>query len=143
MSRNVLRQSGFLLMAAVFLVVVVGAFIGYLATQSNVQQSTITSDIQSARALQAARAGMEWGAYQLMQGGATCAAFPSTITFPGTTLSPFTTSVTCSSVSSTEGASTIVTYQIVSTACNVPACPNTTTTASTYVERQVSLTIAK
>jgi MSHA biogenesis protein MshP len=131
-------------MAAVFLVVVVGAFVGYLATQSNVQQSTITEDIQSARALQAARAGMEWGAYQLMQGGATCAAFPSTINFPGTSLSPFTASVTCSSVSSVEGANpALVTYQIVSTACNIPACPNAATTASTYVERQVSLTIAK
>jgi len=137
------RQRGFLIMAAVFLVVVVGAFIAYLATQSNVQQTTSISDFQSARALQAARSGIEFGAYQIMQNNADCTAFPATITFTGTTLAEFTAAVTCTATGATEGANTVNIYQLTSNACNIPACPNATTTAPTYVERQVSLTIAK
>ena len=135
-------QKGFLVMAAIFLLVVVGAFIGYVATQSNAQQVASILDLQSARAMQAARAGIEWAAYQIMQNGANCAGASTTLTFAGTTLADFSATVTCTSNSVTEGAGTIVVYQLVSNACNVPACPNATTTASTYVERQVSLTIA-
>jgi MSHA biogenesis protein MshP len=139
------RQTGFLLMAAVFLVVVVGAFVGYLATQSNVQQMTSTSDLNSARAIQAARAGIEWAAYQALR-NASCAG--TTLTFSGTSLAAFTSTVSCSSSTYTEGSSTITVYQVTSTACNVtnggaPFCPNSSAAPpSIYVERQLTLTMA-
>jgi MSHA biogenesis protein MshP len=140
------HEQGFLLMAAVFLVVVVGAFIGYIATQANVQEITSADDVQSVRALQAARAGVELGAYQVIQNG-TCPA--SSLTFPAsTTLAPFTVAITCTtSASLTEGATTEVVYNITANACNVPQagtpCPNSTTTSAVYVDREVSITIAK
>ena len=151
------NQRGFLLMAAVFLVVVVGAFIGYLATQSNVQELTSIDDLQSARALQAARAGLEWGAYTIIQTPADgaftvpcqtatdLAPTIRTLTFAGTSLSDFTTTLKCSASSVTEGGAIVRTYKLVSNACNVPtggACPNGSTTSSIYVDREVTATIS-
>jgi len=134
-------------MAAVFLVVVVGAFVAYLAAQSNVQQTTSLEDFESARAFQAAKAGIEWGAYKI-QNGANCAGASTTLTFAGTTLAEFTATVTCSSDSLTEGANTVVVYQLTSNACNIPAagaCPNGGASANvgTYVDRELKATIAK
>ncbi len=136
-------QRGFLIIAAVFLLVVLAGLVAYLTTVSSTSQAASAADINSARAYQAARAGAEWAAFQVLQGGGSCA--PSTDkTFSGT-LAPFTARVTCSSSALiTEGASTTLkAYSIVSTACNEPACPNTTTTSATYAERQVTLRIVQ
>jgi MSHA biogenesis protein MshP len=137
-------QQGFLIMAAIFLLVVCSAYIAYLSSQSSVSQSTGLLDVQSARAYQTARAGIEWGAFQLLRNGATCAAFPTTLTFAGTTLSDFSAVVTCSqSGAINEGAAAaVVVYQLTSTGCNAGSCPSASA-ASTYAERQLSVTIAK
>src|SRR3954469_7621473 len=112
------RQRGFLVMAGIFLIVVVGAYVAYLATQSNVQQITSLDDLQSARAYQAARAGLEWGAYQVIRSNGACAASTDK-TFPaGTTLAAFTATVTCTASGAlTEGGATLVVYKVTSNAC--------------------------
>jgi MSHA biogenesis protein MshP len=130
-------------MAGVFLVVVVGAYIAYLATQSNLQQVSSIDDLQSARAYQAARAGIEWGAYQVIQNGGSCVASSNLPALPGT-LASFTVTVTCAASGAlTEGGATLVVYRLTSNACNSPPCPNAGTTSSTYVEREVSVSIAR
>lgn len=146
------RQSGFLVIAGVFLLVVLAGLVAYLATVSSTQQAASAADLQSVRAYQAARAGADWAVYLLLRtpGGAgtlktDCEAGSTTKTLvPGGNLSGFTVTVTCTSATYTEGASTVRTYGIVSNACNEPAagpvCPNTTA-SSTYVDREVSLTI--
>lgn len=146
------RQRGFLIMAGVFLIVVVGAFIAFLATQYNVQQTTSIDDLQSARALQAARAGVEWGGYQILRNTGDafvtgCRGGPATktLTFAGTSLAEFTTTLTCASTQPIEAGTTIYVYQLTSNACNAPsagACPNATTTSAVYVDREVNATIA-
>ena len=146
------RQGGFLIIAAIFLIVVVGAFVGYLATQSNVQQLTSIDDLASARALQAARAGIEWGSFHVVRNtgdafvtGCRTGTTTKTLTFAGTTLANFTTTLTCTSTAPSEGGVTVYVYQLVSNACNITssgACPNATTTSATYVDREVSATIA-
>lgn len=140
------RQSGFLVIAAVFLLVVLAGLVAYLTTVSTTSQAASAADFNSSRAYQAARAGAEWGAFQVLQnsGGAfttTCNGGTATfnLTF-GSTLSAFTATVTCTSVSLTEGASSVRSYRIKSNGCNQPACP-TVTTAATYVEREVSLIV--
>ena len=138
------QQKGFLVMAAVFLLVVVAAYIAYLGTQSNVQQSTTILDVQSARALQAARAGIEWGAFQVLRNNTGCGPgpFPGTLTFAGTTLSDFSAVVTCTASGSiSEGGNAVTVYQITSTGCNAATCPGTPT--SVYAERQLTVTIAR
>jgi hypothetical protein len=64
----------------------------------------------------------------------------------GSTLAPFTATVTCSTATFTEGATSVTVYSIVSNACNLPSggnCPNTGTPAitSAYVEREIAVAI--
>jgi MSHA biogenesis protein MshP len=135
-------QRGFLVIAGVFLLVVLAGLVAYLTTTSTTSQAASAADLNASRAYQAARAGVEWGAFQILQAGGSCV--PSTDkTFAGTTLAAFTATVTCASASVTEGAATVTAYTIVSTACNEVPCPNTTTLSSTYVERQITVSIVQ
>ena len=148
------RQRGFLVIAAVFLLVVLAGLVAYLSTVSTTSQAASAADQNSARAYQAARAGIEWGAFQLLRtaGGfktgcdGVTATATSNLTFPST-LAPFTATVTCTRVTLTEGAASVNAYRLVSNACNVPtggsACPNAASTAGTYVERELSLSLAE
>lgn len=146
------RERGFLIIAAVFLIVVLAALVGYLMTVSTTSQAASAADLNSARAYQAARAGTEWAAYLVLQtaGGAgtlktDCEAGSTTKTLaPGSLLSAFTVTVKCSSATYTEGGSTVRLYSIVSNACNEPSgsdCPNNTTTSATYVDREVRVSV--
>ena len=155
MPRTQPRQRGFLIIAAVFLLVVLAGLVAYLSTVSSTSQAASAADLNSARAYQAARAGAEWGAYLVLHqppivGVGTlktdCEAGATTKTLaPGSLLAAFTVTVTCTSATYTEGASSVTVYSIASNACNEAtgggACPNPTTVSSTYVDREVSLTI--
>ena len=152
-SRMRCRQGGFLVIAAVFLVVVLAGLVVYLMTVSSTSQAASAADLGSARAYQAARAGSEWGTYQVLRdpvgGTFKSACETGTATFNLTfasTLSSYTATVTCTSVSKPEGSGTVRSYAIVSNACNEPtagACPNGSSTSATYVERQVTLTVTR
>jgi MSHA biogenesis protein MshP len=145
---------GFLIIAAVFLLVVLAGLVAYLMTVSTTSQAASAADFNSARAYQAARAGAEWAAYQILRdpaGGtfrSACAgaSVSRNLTF-GSILSDYVATVTCTgSASLTEGATTVRAYSIVSNACNVPAgggCPNGAALLSTYVERQVTLVLTQ
>ena len=153
MSRARAPQKGFLVIAAVFLLVVLAGLVAYLTTVSTTSQAASAADFNSARAYQAARAGAEWAVYLVLRssGGAgtlktDCEAGSTTKTLsPGSTLSAFTVSVACSSAPYTEGGTTVRRYSIVSNACNDPVagpvCPNTTTTSATYVDREVTVSV--
>ena len=153
------RQQGFLIIAAVFLLVVLAGLVAYLMTVSTTSQAASAADFNSARAYQAARAGIEWGAYQILRNGpfkAACdaatnplvpAKFDLTFGLPST-LTAFTATVRCSSsVNLTEGAVTdLKSYRIESNACNEPtgagpSCPNVATTSVTYAERELRLSL--
>jgi MSHA biogenesis protein MshP len=137
------RQAGFGIVSAVFILVflaILGASIVFLA---GTQRNAVVVDVLGSRAYQAARAGIEWGAYQALV-GSSCAA-STNLAFPaGSSLAPFTATVTCTSTTANEGGSTITLYNIVSNACNVPtggACPNGASNSATYVERQVTAVV--
>lgn len=135
------RQRGFLIIAAVFLLVVLAGLVAYLTTVSTTSQAASAADFNTARAYQAARAGIDWGAYQILRVPAyatACNAADQTSTL---NLGSFKATVTCSaSAAITEGASTTVrAYRIVSNGCNAAACPGAV--SSTYVERELALTI--
>lgn len=155
-------QRGFLVIAAVFLIVVLAAYAGYLATVARTQHASSAADVQSALAYQASRAGVEWAAHQVLRADSFC--YDAVITnpgsgnqnlmFTGTVLESFTATVRCTSNGFTEGGTDVRVYQITSNACNettsigCPAplancCGNSSTTSSTYVERQTGLTIAE
>jgi MSHA biogenesis protein MshP len=136
-------QRGFSLISAIFLLVVIAALGTFAVTLSTTQQQSAALDVLGSRAYQAARAGIEWGAYQVLTpGGAiNCGTFAApamnTVTLTGVTLQGFTVTVSCGSAATTEAGLPVVMYQLISTATQ-----GTATTLS-YVERQMSVTIAK
>ena len=59
-------QRGFSLVAAIFLLVILSALGVFMLSISTMQQTTSTQDLLGSQAYQAAKAGIEWGAYQVM-----------------------------------------------------------------------------
>ena len=118
------RQRGFSIISAIFLVVVLAGLGAFMLTFSTSQQATSAQDIQGSRAYQAARAGIEWGVYQVMIvnniNPQKCpgALASSTTTLPSLTadLAPFTVTVTCDTTSFTEAGVVGYVYLVTSTA---------------------------
>lgn len=148
-------QRGFSIVTAVFLIVVLALLGAFIVSVTGLQQSSLQLDIQGVRAYQAARAGIEWGAYQVLDPNNTIpaaglASCPGTanLTGLGGSLSPFTVTVTCAQTDATEGNRNLRVYSVVATACNQPdagpgTCPNTGAPAPGYVDRQIQATLSK
>ena len=110
MSKHTVGQSGFSLVSAVFLLVVLAALGAYMVSVSGVQRTTTTLALQGARAQQAARSGIEWAVYRALNGNVTqtCGNAPSTpltntLPLSGSGLDGFTVDVTCSYTRHQEG----------------------------------------
>lgn len=136
---NKCLQSGFLLPAAIFLLVILAGLGAYALNITSLQQATSTQDVQGARAYQMARAGVEWAAYQVLTPGtanlANCPASPSNFNLEG-----FSVTVTCTrSADYFEQGSdhTIAMYDITATASFGSAG------SLSYVERQMQVTLSK
>ena len=118
-------QRGFALGTAIFLLLVLAALGAAMLTFSSAQHAGSAMDVQGARALQAARAGIEWGAYQALR-GAGC-------TGGSLTLGDFSVTVTASAT--TSGALT---------ACQITSTAATGVTGQiSRVERQLQATVVK
>jgi len=147
-----LRERGFSIITAIFLLVVLSLLGAFIVSVTGLQQSSLQLDVQGVRAYHAARAGIEWGAWQVLDpnnsiGTPALPVCPASTNLTGLagSLSPFTVTVTCSATinaPTTEGLRNIGAYQIIATACNQPPCPNPTP-ASGYVERQLQATLSK
>jgi MSHA biogenesis protein MshP len=132
-------QQGFLLPAAIFILVILAALGAYALNITSIQQATSTQDVQGARAYQAARAGVEWAAYQVLSPGTTvlanCPASPSTIAVDN-----FSVVVSCTRSADyfEQGADhTIAIYEVTATASFG------TTGTTGYIERQIQVTLSK
>lgn len=131
---------GFALLSAIFLLVVLAALGGFMMHFSTMQHSSSAQDVNGSRAYQAARAGMEWGAYQVIHNSTAIACDGVTIL----TLAPlagslanFTVNVTCAKDVATEGVTPREFYQIISTASlGTSGSPN-------YVERRIQGLVEK
>ncbi|HTN67697.1 MAG TPA: hypothetical protein VL051_16120 [Burkholderiaceae bacterium] len=125
-------QGGFSIVSAIFLLVVLATLGAFMVTFSTVQHTTSAQDVRGAQAYQAARAGIEWGTYQVLRADS-CAP-----TQPLGNVAGFAVAVQCTqSVSYTEGATAVTVYRITSTA-------NSGTVGTlAYVERQLQATIGK
>lgn len=135
-----LRQRGVSIIAAIFLLLLMA---GLAAAMANIMSSThinLASDIGGSRAYQAARAGAEWGMYQL-DPNAELSNLPSCATAAGTlsNIPGHTVSVTCESFPNdtvwyTEGSKQVRIFRITSTA---------TAPGLVGIERQVQVTLEK
>lgn len=124
-------------MAALFIIVTLAAIGAYLLTVSTGQLAAASQDEQAARAYQAARAGIDWGAYQILI-NSSCPASQDVPQPQG-----FVVQVACtSSAAENEGSAQITAYALTATGCNAAAC-GPANTAATYVERRLQLTLSK
>lgn len=147
------RQSGFAIVAAIFLLVVLALMAAFVMHVSTHQQVGHTADLRGVRAYQAARAGIEWGLHNLLRNTATGCAATSSFA-PGGNLAEFTVTVQCLpvGVATTNqedqnglGVDTdLVVRRIVATACNQPdgaapgVCPNPLP-GDNYIERELAV----
>ena len=105
------RARGFALVPALFLIVVLAALGAAAIRIGNGEQQTVTMALQQVRALAAARAGIEWGAYNALVNHS-CAA-STTLNLSEAALVGFTVAITCSSTSFTSNAVTRYAYVLV------------------------------
>ena len=120
------------MVSAIFLLVILAALGAFMLTFSTVQHTTAATDLEGARAYQAARAGIEWAAFQVLDpAGATvvapanpawpnfpgcpAGAFPAA-GFAGTNLAKFNVVIGCAVSDHSEGSMSVRVYQITSTA---------------------------
>lgn len=127
-----------MLPTAIFLIVIMAALGAFIAQVTAAANTAAGQDIQGARALQAARAGVEAGLYAVRINGA-C---------PGGTLNPMPglnglkVTWACTRYGFNDAGEARVVWQITSTACSTSStsCPSNSTTelqGSDYVERQL------
>lgn len=132
------RAKGFMLPVAIFLLVTLAALVGYAMRLSLLAQMGTIQDVQGANAYLAARAGVEWAAFQVLSPGSVgmqgCVASPTTLT-----INNFTVLVTCDqTVLQDKGATQdIGIYSITSTA-SVGAIG-----AQDRIERQIAVTLSR
>lgn len=138
------QQRGFGAVAAIVVLVVLAAISAAVVRLSTSEQSGIATQMQGARALQAAQAGIEWGLYQALRNGS-C----GTSTLDLSADLGMHVTVSCSSAAYNEGLTSaganqpLHVYTIDAVACNSSSCPDASMAVTpTYVERrrQVSAT---
>ena len=145
-SASVLSQRGFSLISAIFLLVIMSALGAFMLSISTMQQTTSTQDMQGSKAYQAAKAGIEWGVYQIMTAENSIPPGPvlapyicgAAVVLPafGGALQTFKVSVTCTLNTYVEGGNTLRVYQLTSTS-SLGSDPK----ATTYVERSMSASV--
>src|SRR5690606_37637111 len=103
------------LIAAVFLIVVIGGLVTFMVITSSVAQQTPQLGLAGARAYHAARSGLEWGIYEATQGAGNC---NSVFTLNAGAFDGYQVTVSCTSSTHQDGqpAQPVVIYQIASIA---------------------------
>jgi len=140
-------QSGFSLITAIFLLVVVATLMSYMVNLSVVQHTTVAMSVQGARAMQAARAGIEYGAYQALDpvnGLAWCAGTPDNLSFDALAepaLAGFNVRLNCSSSNHAEGA-TVITFFEISALAEKGTFALGANANPDYVSRRIRITVS-
>lgn len=126
-------QTGFTLIAAIFLLVVVAALAAYITNIRAVQQTTLVYGVQGARAMQAARSGIEWGIYQSIVNGG-CA---GSTNFTDPAFVGFNIEVQCGQTTHIEGITPIDIFQLTAIATSGIYG------SLDYVQRQIQATVSQ
>lgn len=110
------RQRGISVIAGIFLLLLMAGLAAFMANIISVTHLNMASDIGGSRAYQAARAGVEWGMYQLDPNGQS-ATLPDCVSGTITAIPGHTVDVVCSaSADYQEGSRTVRIFRIVATA---------------------------
>lgn len=116
-SARTMIQRGFSILSALFLLVVLSALGAFMVNFSTVQSASSVQDLLGAQAYQAARAGIEWGLFRVLQNTPPVCGGPTTVALGGA-LTGYAVSVACvDSGALSEGSNvTLHIYTITSTA---------------------------
>lgn len=142
--------AGFALVSAIFLLLLMAALGAFMVSFTSTQHASSTMDMESSRAYWAARAGLDWGLYQVLDplnatvvppGSGTWPNFPACAAgspvFSGL-LDGFAVTVTCTFFDYTEGVKSVRVYQLQATANKGGVAGN-----PHFVERQLTATAGK
>lgn len=105
------RQRGMSLTVAIFVVVVIASLAAYAVTTRTAVNESANLQLQSDRALAAARAGTEWGAYRALVQGS-CVTGPTVVNLNQAALRGFRVEVRCAAQLHNEGALNYTVYDI-------------------------------
>lgn len=133
---RIVLSSGFAIVSAIFLLVVMAALGAYMLTFSSVQQTSSAQDLQGSRAYQAARAGLEFGFYQVTR---RTQCVTGTAVSLGGTLADFSVTVDCTSYPYSEAGQSVTVYSLTSTAVQKNTLPG----SPRFVERQLTATLSQ
>lgn len=99
-------QSGFSLVSAIFLVVVVALIAGFMVSIGGLQRSASANAVVAKRAHFAARSGIEWAVHQVLSNPAApeCFTLPTSFGFSGIGSGGMRVSFDCNETEVTEGA---------------------------------------
>ncbi len=137
-----LRQTGVSLVAGIFLLLLMAGLAAFMASILSATHVNLAADVGGSRAYQAARAGVEWGMYQL-DPNAQSAALPTCAAASGTVsaIAGYSVAVSCVAYPSDttvyqEGGKQIRVFRIIATATAPGA-------RAPGIERQVAVTVEK
>ena len=108
------QSPGFTLIGAIFLLVVLSLAGVYMVNMAGVQRATTNAAFLSARAYQAAYAGIEWAVYEAVNTPSVCPAASFGLTEGG--LNGFAVNVTCTMADHVENVTITTVFQITSQA---------------------------
>jgi MSHA biogenesis protein MshP len=131
-------QSGFAMVAAIAILVILAALGTFAIRISTTQHTSFALDIQSSQVYQAARAGLEWGIYSVVNGNCVSADIDH---LPG----EMSVTITCTASPTSEPSAELFTLTAI--ACNqpnnaAPHCPATQPT-DIYVERRLNTIVER
>ena len=105
------RQSGFSIVMAIFILVVLALLSSYMVKMAGAQLSAATFSMQGARAYQSARAGLGWAIARVSAGGG-CTEITDASPLSFTGINDFSVTLSCTSQSFSEADATPVVYKI-------------------------------
>ncbi len=139
-------QKGFSLITAIFLLVVLATLMGYMVNLRVVQQQTVVMSIQGARALQAARSGLQFGVYKALSGTSCSPGVDTTevVTFlpAEAALANFSVSVNCTATEHTEGAAAAFRFYTLTALASAGSYALGSDANPDYVSRQIRVTVS-
>ena len=140
------KQAGFSLVTAIFILVVLASLMTYMLNLNVLQQSTVVLNIQGARAMQAARAGIEYGIYQALSGAACSPGANTSETLNFATsesaLKAFSVRLDCQASAHNEGATALVFYTLTALAENGAYAAGANANPD-YISRRLRVTVSR
>lgn len=128
------QQTGFALLAAIFILVILGMVSAFVVNISGMTHRTSVYAVEGARAIFAARSGLEWGVKQIVDMPTACPT-ATTLSLTQGGASGFSVSVSCTASSFTEGTATFNVFVLTSIA------ERGSFGSTDYVSRQMQVTV--